>query len=125
MGDLEELPALLAELREATRDAHAAVKDLTGVLREYRKAAADGVQAARDAAANAASEELVKFGEHLQKEMNHAAADLNRSVNTAREAIAAQLTPRQVVVNEDGRVQFTFTGNFDQDPEPPQHRRRT
>jgi F0F1-type ATP synthase membrane subunit b/b' len=118
MGDLNELPRQLAELRELIPEAHAAVKDLTGVLREYRKIMADGVHAARDAAENAATEEMHRFAVHLQKEMNAAAADLNEAVNTARKAITQQLTPRAVTVDADGKVHFTFTGHFDQDVPP-------
>jgi F0F1-type ATP synthase membrane subunit b/b' len=126
MGDLEELPKLLAELRELIPQAHAAAKDLSAGLREHRKVTADGVKAAGELAADTAADQLRKFAEHLQKEMNRAAAELNIAVNVAREAITSQLTPRAVTIGEDGHVEFTFNGNFDADvpPETAHARRR-
>lgn len=117
-GDLEELPARLAELRELIREAHGATKDLRGAIREARDyanglislvdAAAD---AARTAAFHAGEAQMAELGAHLQRQMNQAAADLNRAVDEARRHIVKQLTLTRLLQGEDGGIVAEFASN--------------
>jgi hypothetical protein len=83
-------------LREATAEAHGAIRDLDRMLREYRELAkatnAASAAAAAKAAGEAANAELISFAAEFQKMANDSAADLNASIEAARLAIMAALS---------------------------------
>lgn len=128
-GDLDELPANLAALRDLTREAHGACKDLNRAIKEARDFA-DGlvklVDAAADSARRAAHgagvEQMRQFEEHIQAEMNRSAADLNAALERARDHIGKALMPKvaSVDLGDDDvptRLYLTFEGGlFDADP---------
>jgi hypothetical protein len=110
-GDLEELPARLAELRELIREAHGATKDLRGAIREARefsegliKLVDTAADCARTAAYEAGEAQIAAFGAHLQRELNKQAHELNVAVGEARRHIVKQLTLTRLIPAEDGGV---------------------
>jgi uncharacterized protein YukE len=114
-GDLAELPAQLAELRELIRQAHGATKDLRAAIREARKMTDDMADACAKAAYEASNDEMARWAAHVQREMNTRAADLNRAVDAARRHIISQLTMTRLIPSGDGlRVEFAGA-NFDDD----------
>lgn len=118
-SDPDRMAALNAELRETVREAHAALKDMERVLREYRENAATTMADIGEAAAQVAAAELRRYGEHLQAEMNAQAVNLNRAVDEARHHIVTQLTLAYIEPDPEvrGRLRFVFTGApFDEDP---------
>lgn len=127
-GDLAELPAQLAQLRELIREAHGATKDLRQATREAKDYAGSLValvdaaaEASRRAAYDAGCAQLAAFQEHLQGEMNRSAAKLNQAVVEARGHISRALTPKlaQLDLADDGSpglLMVQFEGNlFDAD----------
>lgn len=125
-GDPDRVAALNAELRETVREAHAALKDMERVLREYRANAATTMADIGEAAAQVAAAELRRYGEHLQSEMNAQAVNLNRAVDAARNHIVTQLTLAWLEPDPEvhGRLRFVFHGApFDEDPtgDGPEH----
>lgn len=127
-GDLGELPAQLAQLRELIREAHGATKDLRGAIREAKDYAGSLVQlvdtaadASRRAAYDAGCAQLAEFQEHLQGEMNRSAAKLNQAVVEARAHISRALTPKLAHLDladdgSPGLLMVKFEGNlFDAD----------
>lgn len=123
-GDLDRLPGLLTELRELVREAHAAIKDLTPLIREHRRIAEDGARDLLARIEETVNAELRRVEAHLQAEQNTASAELNQAVGVAREHIVSCLTPDKVSIAPDGHVQFTFKGNFQEDAQPARNRRR-
>jgi hypothetical protein len=127
-GNLDELPAQLAQLRELIREAHGATKDLRAAIREAR-AFADGLvglvdkaaEAARRAAYEAGCVQVAELEAHLQGEMNASAAKLNQAVIEARGHISRALTPKIASLDltdtgEPGVLMVQFEGNlFDAD----------
>ena len=127
-GDLDELPAQLAQLRELIRDAHGATKDLRAAIKEAR-AFADGLvdlvdkaaEAARRAAFEAGCAQVTELEAHLQREMNASAAKLNQAVIEARGHISRAMTPKLASLDltdtgEPGVLLVQFEGNlFDAD----------
>lgn len=119
-GDLDELPAQLAELRELIREAHGATKDLRTAIREARDYAGSltrivdsAADAARRAAHEAGCAQLATFEEHIQGEMNRSAAKLNQAVIEARGHIGRALTPKIAAVDrESAAVIIEFEGNL-------------
>lgn len=98
-------------LRQATREAHEAAKDLRAAIREARRLApalVDDFQAVSD-------RELMQFANHLQTEMNRQAAELNTAVDQARTAIIDQLRASELEYDEtSGRIKIIFgAGRFD------------
>lgn len=89
------------ELRELIREAHGATRDLAQLLREYRRAVADGTELAKKAASETASLELKRFGNHLQSEMNQYAASLNAAVQRAQKHITSCLTMAELIPDGD------------------------
>lgn len=86
MGDLDDLPGQLVELRELIRESHAAIKDMDRLVREARGLVRDCEKQAAAAAAAAASEEMKRFQGHIQAEMNRHAKELVDLESTCREA---------------------------------------
>jgi F0F1-type ATP synthase membrane subunit b/b' len=129
-GDLDELPAQLAQLRELIREAHGATKDLRAAIREARSFA-DGLvalvdtaaESARRAAHEAGEQQMAAFQAHLQGELNRSAAKLNQAVIDARGHISRALTPKLASIDltdsgEPGVLLVKFAGNlFDPDPD--------
>jgi hypothetical protein len=114
--DPDALRALRDELREATREAHGAVRDLDRLLGDYRKLTADVRLLIMGDAQEAANAELKRYGAHLQAEMNEKAADLNRAVDAAREHIVRALTVAELSITPEGRLAVHFKGGrFDAD----------
>jgi F0F1-type ATP synthase membrane subunit b/b' len=114
-----ELPAAAEALRELLGQAHGAIRDLERLLREFRAAAADNAQAAREAAYAAGCEQITALSVHLQEQMNQAATDLNEAVSRARLDVAAAITPTSIhIVDADdesgtpGLVTIEFAGNL-------------
>jgi Skp family chaperone for outer membrane proteins len=124
-GDLAELPGQLAQLRELTREAHAATKDLHRAIREakdYADSLVKLVDAAADAARRAAHaagcEQVRELEAHLQAEMNRSAAKLNQAVIEARGHIVRAMTPRVAMAldADPAGLVVRFDGNlFDAD----------
>jgi hypothetical protein len=120
-GNLDELPGLLAELREVVRDAHCAIKDLRAAIKEARQVADDAARAAEARAAAAAAAEMKRWESHIQGEMNRQAAELNLAIAAARDHIALSLMPRIAEVDltdseEPARLRIAFVGGgFDAD----------
>jgi hypothetical protein len=123
-GNLDELPAQLAQLRDLIREAHGATKDLRAAIREARQFA-DGLvglvdaaaESARRAAHEAGVEQLAAFERHLQGEMNRSAAKLNQAVIEARGHIGRALTPKLASLDladngEPGVLVVQFEGNL-------------
>jgi len=122
-GNLDELPGLLAELRELVREAHGAAKDLRAAIKEARQLTADAARDGEQAARQAAIAEMKVFEAHVQAEMDRSARDLNRAVAAARDHLVKALTPKiaAVEVSPDNaaitRVAVTFDANlFDAGP---------
>ena len=93
-GNLDELPGLLAELRELVREAHGAAKDLRAAIKEARQLTADAARDGEQAARQAAIAEMKVFEAHVQAEMDRSARDLNRAVAAARDHLVKALTPK-------------------------------
>lgn len=107
-----------AELRDLIREAHEAIKDMTGLLREFRQIIATGEQRGRDACAESADAELRKWYEHVQAEMNRNAASLNKAVEAARDAVVQQLTVSYLEPTADGKLKLCWkAGKFDEQAE--------
>jgi hypothetical protein len=125
-GDLAELPALLAELRELVREAHGAAKDCRAAIRECHKLTEDIADACAKAAYEASNAEMGRWAAHVQREMNGRAADLNRAVIAARDHIGRAIMPKLGEVLLDGdapaKLVLTFEGSlFDAEvPVPPE-----
>jgi hypothetical protein len=72
---------------------------------------------------------MIRMQRHMQDEMNRAAADLNRRIDTARRQIILALTPAEATVTEAGlAVRFAGAVFNDQVPlgdEPPPPPSRT
>lgn len=103
------------QLREATRDAHAAIKDLQAVIRAARQTAeelAERYMARVEAEHRAATE-------FLQAEQNKHAADLNVAVDAARDAIMQALTLAELTPDPEFRtLKVKFKGGrFDENAE--------
>lgn len=119
-GNLDELAAQLLELRELIREAHAAIKDGRGLLKELRRESAGITEQARAAAQQAALEEMTRFQAHIQGEMDRTARDLNRAVEAARHQVVRQLTISSLEENPDGTgLRVKFAGNLFDAGGPP------
>jgi len=126
-GDLGELPAQLAQLRDLIREAHGATKDLRAAIREAKDYAGSLVQlvdAAADAARRAAHEagcaQLAQFEAHLQGEMNRSAANLNKAVAEARDHIGRALMPKLAALDTEAAAMIIeFEGNLFDANVPP------
>jgi phosphoenolpyruvate-protein kinase (PTS system EI component) len=110
----------IAELRGLIREAHGAIKDMERLLREIRQANREGAEQARAAAQQAAKEEMTRFQEHIQAQMDESARDLNRAVEAARTHVVRQLTVSEVESGPDGKgLRVKFAGNlFDAGEDP-------
>jgi hypothetical protein len=110
--------AELAALRALIREAHEATKDLRAAIREARQVAADAARATEAAAFAAGQAELGRWSDHIQGQMDAAAADLNRAVDAARAHIVDALTPVELEVDEaTQQLKVRFAGNrFDAGP---------
>lgn len=114
-----------AALREATREAHGATKDLRAAIKEARQFA-DGLvqlvdvaaESARRAAHEAGCQQMAAFERHLQGELDASAAKLNTALIHARNHIVKALTPRLAALDLDtAALAVQFEGNlFDADP---------
>lgn len=100
--------AALAELRELTREAHGATKDLRAAIADARKLGAEIADAVTLAAHDAAAIEMSRSADHLQREMNRNAAALNRAVTAARAQIAKQLSAAYLEETPEGRLKVIF-----------------
>ena len=110
----------MEELRALIRESHEAIKDLTKLLREYKKAAADGTKAAGERAHDAADKKLREFFDHLQAESNHNAAELNKSVERAKDHVMKRLLIARMEIDKDSDMaRFYFEENtpFDEHAE--------
>ena len=120
-GDLGELPGQLAELRELIREAHGATKDIRAAIKEARTLVDTFADACAAAAYHASNAEMGRWAEHVQREMNDRARDLNRAVIAARDHIGRALMPKIAAVeltddDEPPRLIVQFAGNlFDAD----------
>jgi uncharacterized protein YukE len=94
------------QLRELITEARGILKDLRAEIREARGLAG---QAADDAHAKI-QEELRKAFTSFQKDMNQAAADLNESVDQARNEIVKQLTISKLerIPGDPNALRITF-----------------
>jgi hypothetical protein len=98
-------------LRQATREAHEAAKDLRDAIRAANALApalVDDFQATHE-------RELNQLANHLQTEMNHQSATLNEAVDRARTAIVDQLRASELEYDKtSGRIKIIFgAGRFD------------
>jgi F0F1-type ATP synthase membrane subunit b/b' len=101
------------KLRELTRAAHEAAKDLRAALTEYRQAAAAIKQDLIEALDAVGEKKLDQWADDWQKALNQAAADLNDSVDKARDHVVHQLTLSDLVPNEDGKTfRISFAGGM-------------
>lgn len=127
-GNLEELPAQLAELRELIREGHGVTKDLRAAIKEAAALTRDMADACAKAAFDASSDEMNRWAAHVQQEMNDRARDLNRAVTAARDHIGRALLPKIASVDLSGDVPaltIQFEGNlFDADVPLPRTTRQ-
>lgn len=108
------------ELRELVREAHGAIKDMERLLRDIRQASREGTEQARTAAQEAAKAEMAKFQEHIQGQMDDAAADLNKAVDAARMHVVKQLTISEIEQIPGQGTRVKFAGNlFDAGEDSP------
>ena len=112
MGDLDELPGQLIELRELIREGHGVIKDMTALLREFRRLAADGAEQSRAAARQAANAEIKRFSAHIQGEMDRQARELNKAVQAAREHVVKTLLVKSIEELPGGGLRASFTGSL-------------
>ena len=105
------------QLREAIRDAHAAVKDLRAAIREARQLGA-GLAAQFE---DIASREIMDMANQLQQESNEYAAELNARVEAARQEIASRLLDARIEYDEKAdNFAVIFRGaQFTEDSPPP------
>ena len=119
MGDLDELPGQLIELRELIREGHGVIKDMTALMREFRKLAADGAEQSRAAAQQAADTEISRFSAHIQGEMDRHARELNKAVQAARQQVVKALLVKSIEEMPGGGLKASFTGNLFDDGGTP------
>lgn len=101
----------LEELRELIREAHGATRDLAQLLRQYRRAVADGAELAQKTAHDVVQHELKRFGNHMQNQMNKAAADLNAGIQRAQHHVISCLTMAELELDhETDRLKVIFRG---------------
>lgn len=112
-----ELPGQLAELRELIRDAHGATKDIRAAIKEAKTLVADFADACAKAAFDASNAEMARWADHVQREMNDRARDLNRAVVAAQRHIVSQLTMTRLIPDGQGHgLRVEFEGSlFDAD----------
>lgn len=110
--DLDELPGMLAELRELIREGHAVIKDMDRLKRDLREIVNSAALSARKQAQAAANEEMQRFQRHAQREMDRSARDLNRSVEAARGQIVKALTVESIEEIPGGGLRAKFRGNL-------------
>lgn len=87
-------------LREVTRDAHAATKDLRHAIAEAHALTPVLVGAFEAHHAR----EMQALSDHLNDQANDVARQLNESVDTARQVIIQALTAQELVLDPDNRV---------------------
>ena len=96
MGHDPDPAAEAGQLREAIRDAHAAIKDLRAAIREARQLG-DGLAAQFE---DIASREIRDMFNEMQLVGNEYAAELNAAVETARQEIAQHLFDARIEYDE-------------------------
>lgn len=102
-------------LREVTRDAHAATKDLRAAIAEARALTPGLVTAFEQHHAR----EMQVLSDHINTEANRLAALLNESIDTARDVITDALTARELVLDPDnGVIRLMFGGSHFDDHVP-------
>lgn len=102
------------ELRELTREAHAAVKDLRQAIAQARALADQVTLEMAETMKGAANEEMRRARRHMQRQANESSRQLNAAVDTARKAIIRALTPEVLKPLPDGNYRVQFQGgNFD------------
>jgi hypothetical protein len=110
---LDEVVAQYAELnaglREATREAHGAAKDLRDAIREAKGLLAQYAEACELAAFNAARDEMIRGTRHLQQQMNRQAGELNVAIDRAREQATRALVPIEATL-DGSKLTIRFAG---------------
>jgi hypothetical protein len=107
------------ELRELTREAHAAVKDLRQAIREARSLADQVTLDMVELMAARANEEMDRTWRHIQKQANANSKSLHDAVTRARTHIIKALTPEVLEPLDNGTVRVQFEGgNFEPEPVP-------
>lgn len=123
MGHDPDPAAEAEQLRGVIRDAHAAIKDLRGAMRQAAQLAAAMTADFEDIAAR----EVKDMANQLQAAANDYAAALNASVETARREIAQHLFDARIKYDEaaDNFVVVFQGAKFIEDAPPPYPERIT
>jgi hypothetical protein len=99
-GRARDVPAALdtaAQLRDLTRDAHAAAKDLRAAIREARALVAglDGMIETR------INDRIAELNQHVRADAQRYAAELNAGIVIAKRAIIDALTLAEIIPDDD------------------------
>jgi Sec-independent protein translocase protein TatA len=109
------------QLREATREAHAAVKDLRAAIRGARQLAGQLADEMQDRA----NAELAEWVNCMQADQNRHATELNAAVQRARDAIIEALTLAELEPDEEMKtLRVTFRGPLFDDKAQPHRENR-